>query len=110
MYMLDSFYLALGFRARLKGFLFTQPHAGLLILCPCNCVHTFGMKYALDIAFVDEAGVVLASFRDVKSLRVLRKKKAKVVLERFSCNDSWFVEGERILLGTDNFEEEGEVI
>jgi uncharacterized protein len=36
-----------------------SPGEGLLIV-PCNGVHTFGMRYSLDVAFLDKAGRVVA--------------------------------------------------
>ena len=31
-----------------------------LLLCPCNSVHTFFMRFAIDVAFLDASGVVVA--------------------------------------------------
>ncbi len=33
-----------------------------LLLAPCRGVHMFGMRYPLDVVFLDEDGVVVASF------------------------------------------------
>ena len=49
---------------RLRGLLGRsplRPGAGLL-LRPCCAVHTFGMSYAVDVAFVDEQGSVVAVY------------------------------------------------
>lgn len=108
--MLDSFRLALSYWSRLRGLLFTKPHAGLLVLCPCRSIHTVGMKYALDVAFVDGTGMVLRSFREVGSAVFLRDRNAKMVLERFASSEPWYVEGERILLGSDGSNEEEELL
>ena len=35
------------------------------MLAPCNDVHTFGMAELIDIAFLDEQGRVLESYRAV---------------------------------------------
>ena len=46
---------------RLRGLLGTAPLAegeGLLI-APCRGVHMFGMKYPIDVAFLDRAGTVV---------------------------------------------------
>ncbi len=33
-----------------------------LLLAPCRGVHMYGMRYPLDVVFLDEDGVVVASF------------------------------------------------
>jgi uncharacterized protein len=35
-----------------------EPGEGLLIV-PCNSIHTFGMRFAIDVAFLDRRGRVL---------------------------------------------------
>ena len=49
------------FGARLFGLLALPPLARdeALLIRPCSSVHTFGMGYAIDIAFVDRAGTIL---------------------------------------------------
>jgi uncharacterized membrane protein (UPF0127 family) len=48
-------------RARSRGLLGRDGHRGALALRPCRQVHTFGMRFAIDVAFVDEGGWVLAT-------------------------------------------------
>ncbi|MEB3328122.1 MAG: DUF192 domain-containing protein [Candidatus Sericytochromatia bacterium] len=46
---------------RLVGLLATPalaPGDGLLLV-PCNAVHALGMRYAIDVAYLDRAGTVL---------------------------------------------------
>ncbi|MEB3284984.1 MAG: DUF192 domain-containing protein [Candidatus Sericytochromatia bacterium] len=60
--------IASNFWSRLIGLLGTPhlpPDAGLLIV-PCNSVHTFGMRYAIDIVYLTEAGVVIATTEHMK--------------------------------------------
>ena len=56
---------------RAKGLLGSQRNAGPVALVPCASVHTFGMRYDLDIAFVTKDGVVMRSERSVPSGKVL---------------------------------------
>ena len=45
---------------RLRGLLGrTIPAGGGLLLTPCNCIHTFGMRYAIDAVYLDSSGLVL---------------------------------------------------
>lgn len=50
---------AWSFFPRLKGLLFSQAGQKGLWLKPCSSVHTIGMKYALDILFLDPGLTVL---------------------------------------------------
>ena len=49
------------FWKRLRGLLGTQewPAGNALLIRPCNSVHMFGMKYRLDVLFVDRKSMVL---------------------------------------------------
>lgn len=53
--------------ARMRGLLGRAPLAPeeALLLRPCRLVHTFGMAYAIDIVFLNRAGVVCRVARTV---------------------------------------------
>ena len=46
-------------RARRRGLLGRDEIDGVLVLRPCRHVHTFRMRFAIDVAFCDVNGVVL---------------------------------------------------
>jgi uncharacterized protein len=46
-------------RARRRGLLGRDGIEGALVLRPCRHVHTFGMRFAIDVAFCDTDGLVL---------------------------------------------------
>ena len=48
-----------GVRGRTRGLLGRDGIDGVLVLRPCRNVHTFGMRFAIDVAFCDREGVVL---------------------------------------------------
>ena len=76
-------YLATGFWSRLCGLLFRPAllsHEALWI-SPCSCVHTIGMRYAIDIVFLDAAMNVTAVYQNVRAGRARRCGKAQSVLE-----------------------------
>lgn len=52
--------LLTGFGERQRGLLGTGPDGVSAWLTPCRSVHTWGMRYALDIALVGADDVVLA--------------------------------------------------
>lgn len=49
------------FWSRLKGLLGTNylPEGKGLLITPCNSIHMFGMRYAIDVVFLDSAWRVL---------------------------------------------------
>lgn len=51
--------IADGRRARRRGLRGRDELRGALVLKPCRQVHTFGMRFPIDVAFCDGAGVVL---------------------------------------------------
>src|SRR4029077_13369300 len=54
--------------------------AGLLIP-PCRSIHTFGMRFPIDVLFLDEVNRVIELRRAVPPCRVLRCPGAMAVLE-----------------------------
>ncbi len=74
--------IAVGFRARLLGLaLLDRDEAGPGLLIPdCASVHTFGMRFALEIRFLDGTGWEL-SRRLVAPRRFASHRGAAAVLE-----------------------------
>ena len=70
-------------RARLLGLAFLEPGAaGPGLLIPgCRSVHTFGMRFALDVWFLGPYGDPLDVRRSLGSRRVARHPEARSVLE-----------------------------
>jgi|SRR5438105_15925756 len=46
-------------RARRRGLLGRDDFDGALVVSPCRNVHTFGMRFPIDVAFCDQTGRVL---------------------------------------------------
>lgn len=82
--ILENVVLADRFFLRLKGLMGKskiEDSDGLLIR-PCNSVHTFFMKFNLDIAFVDENFMVVEVYRDLAPNKLSKiYKKSKFVIE-----------------------------
>jgi len=51
--------IADGARGRRRGLLGRDGIEGAFVIRPCRSVHTFGMRFALDVAFCDTEGTVL---------------------------------------------------
>jgi uncharacterized protein len=75
--------VAAGHRARLFGLAHLDlEEAGAGLLIPrCRSVHTFGMRFALDIVFLDAAGRVLSVRGGVPPRRIVSERRAAAVLE-----------------------------
>lgn len=75
--------IARGRRARLLGLaLIDRAAAPAGLLIPrCRGVHTFGMRFALDVAFLDDAGGVVELRRSVGPGRMVSCRRAAAVLE-----------------------------
>jgi len=52
-----------------------------LLIEPCASVHTMGMTYSLDLAFMDDTGLVLKVAENVRPLRCAGARGARSVLE-----------------------------
>ncbi|HKF79628.1 MAG TPA: DUF192 domain-containing protein [Thermoleophilaceae bacterium] len=74
--------IARSFRARLLGLALRRaPPRHALLIPRCRCVHTFGMRFALDLVWLDADGQVLAVDRRVGPGRVVARRGAWAVLE-----------------------------
>lgn len=62
----------------------------------CRQVHTVGMRYRIDIAFVGANGVVLDVRMSVRPGRFLGDERAWVTLERPHQRTAWLVAGETV--------------
>lgn len=95
-----EYVLATSVWARMKGLLGT--HCSLntdevLALIPCKSIHTYGMRFNIDVAFLDSEGMVLRTERNVHPNCMLSCKGAVITLERKSTeNQSWFLPGDKL--------------
>ncbi len=69
--------------SRLLGLaLLSRKRAGAGLLIPgCHSVHTMGMRFPLDLIFLDQEGRVVEIRRDVPAGRIVRCPEAGAVLE-----------------------------
>lgn len=81
--------VAVGIRARLLGLAYMdRREAGVGLLIPrCSSVHTFGMRFSLDLVCLDERGAPLAVRRDVGPRRLVSCRGAAGVLELPSAGE-----------------------
>lgn len=65
-----------------------------VVLVPCRDIHTFGMRVPLDVAFVNEWGMVIEVHRRVLPSRRLRCPAARMTIERQAATGAWFQTGD----------------
>jgi uncharacterized membrane protein (UPF0127 family) len=58
-----------------------MPGDSAIVLTSCNAVHTFGMRFAIDVAFVDAAGGVCKIVRDMVPWRIAIAPRAWTTIE-----------------------------
>ena len=65
---------AISLRARLRGLLgrTSLPEGAALVIEPCTSIHTFFMRFAIDVAFVAGDGNVLRAFSGLRPWRATR--------------------------------------
>lgn len=81
---------------RLRGLLATTEQAHPVLLTKCRSIHSYGMRYALDVAFVGEQGEVLLVKRHFAPRQFLSCKQAICVLERPARQKAWFKTGDHV--------------
>lgn len=70
------------FWKRLKGLMFLSDFRDQIMIQPCNQVHTFFMRFAIDIYFLDENHQVIDVQFQLKPWRISKKvKSAKAIIE-----------------------------
>ena len=85
---------------RLKGLLGTSAcdvGGTVVALVPCRAIHTFGMRYPIDVAFFDRCGMIVVAERSVECGRFRTGgRSAYGVLERAASTSEWFSEGQSV--------------
>ncbi len=96
---IERFEISATMSERMRGMLFRKPDGVTRLLVPCHDIHTFGMRYPLDVAFISKDGDVLEVHRNVSSRRRIKRSGASMVAERFSKSGDWLKAGDQIRLG-----------
>jgi uncharacterized protein len=57
--------------SRTRGYLFRPPpaHGEGILLSPCKMVHMFGVRFPLDVVFINGTGQVVATYPDLRPWR-----------------------------------------
>jgi len=79
--VLASAEIADGRAERRRGLLGRTDLEGALVIRPCRGVHTIGMKFPIDVAFVDCDGVVMKTLQMPRHRLGMPVPKARLVIE-----------------------------
>ena len=69
----DKCRLAMNFIARLKGLMFRQclEDGEALLLAPCNSIHTYFMRFPIDLVFINRDGMAVKEIRNMEPCRMM---------------------------------------
>jgi uncharacterized membrane protein (UPF0127 family) len=87
---------------RLRGLLGRDslaPGEGMLFR-PLGSIHTFFMRFPIDVVFCDRDLTVVGVVRNLKPWRAAGRRRARVVIELAAGAASGVSEGERLVLGS----------
>ena len=71
--LLPHLELATSFWQRFRGLQLRSslPEGHGLLLAPCNALHTFFVRFPIDVAFLDSTGRVIATIEDLRPWRIV---------------------------------------
>lgn len=74
--------------------------ASAMLLAPCTAVHTVGMRFAIDVVFVDRQGYALKVVRGLRPWRIALAAGARAVVELPAGSVGWgqILVGDRLYL------------
>lgn len=78
---------------RMRGLLGTTKESEPVVLLRCSSIHTWGMRYDIDVAFVSGGGKVLKVVRGLAPGRMVSASDAQYVFERPASDGPWPREG-----------------
>ncbi|BEP27726.1 DUF192 domain-containing protein [Helicovermis profundi] len=81
--VLKNYYIASSFKDKLLGYMFRKkPHKEIIVFKGTSSVHTYFMKFNIDIVFLDENYKILAINKNIPHGKMIfSKKKTTYALE-----------------------------
>jgi uncharacterized membrane protein (UPF0127 family) len=80
---ITNVFIADSYAKRLLGYMFRKnPHHDAILLKPCNSIHTFYMKFNIDVLFLNEQMQVIKKIENLRPGKIITKVRgAKIVIE-----------------------------
>jgi uncharacterized membrane protein (UPF0127 family) len=74
--------------------------ASAMLLAPCSSVHTVGMRFPIDVVFVDRQGYAVKVVRNLRPWRIALSTSGRAVIEMAAGSLRWgqVVPGDRLFL------------
>jgi uncharacterized membrane protein (UPF0127 family) len=80
--IIDEIKMADKFFSRLRGYMFyKEPPVKALAIKPCNSIHTYFMRFPIDVIFLDGEMCVLEKYENLGKNKMVYVKEAKYVIE-----------------------------
>lgn len=79
---------------RVRGLLGTSTTHAPIVLYPCHSIHTMGMTYAIDVAFINSEHTVIRTVRKLLPWKCMSADGASYVIERPARDALWFEVGD----------------
>lgn len=81
--VIAEIFIADTFIKRFLGYMFRKkPHHESILIKPCNSIHTFFMKFPIDVLFINENMEVIKKIEGLKPGKIVMPEKgAKMVIE-----------------------------
>jgi hypothetical protein len=98
--VVERLVLAATFWQRLRGWQLRHvpPRGEGLLLVPCSAVHTFGMRFPIDVAYLDAGGTLLALHPDVAPWRIVAPCRAAQAVLEVPSGRALLQTGQRLIL------------
>lgn len=86
------------FKKRLLGYMFQRtPKHDVLLIQPCNSVHTFFMRFPIDVLFLNEENIIIHRRLGVEPGKILKPVKGAIrVLEAAAGTFENYIIGEKL--------------
>lgn len=96
--VIGEVFIADSFMKRFLGYMLQEePDYESILFQPCNSIHTFFMKFPIDVLFIDENMEVCKKIEDLKPGKIIMPvKKAVMVVEGKGGRFKNIIEGEKI--------------
>ncbi len=81
--LIKNVYKTTNFLERMRGLL-GKPKLGVdegLLIEPCSSVHTFGMRYTIDVLFLDKQLTIVKTVKSLRPWRMAASYASSIVLE-----------------------------
>lgn len=101
---ISKIYIADSFFKRFFGYMLRKhPHHEAIVITPCNSIHSFFMRFEIDVLFIDKDFVVVKKIEAMKAGKIqLPVKSAVAVIETKAGGFESIVIGDKLGLKAEN--------